>query len=94
MTLPKKLEQQKGMEWLSACLESSQISHNSHQTDKFIFDMGFNSAVNLLIPEIEKLREALRTKCMCYPSDDPRSGRNPCHVCRTIQSLEEFLNGK
>lgn len=103
MTLPKRLQEKRdelaktmGNRHANPVIRSMYPSKSRGQmAGEFsqLYSLGFSEACALLIPEIEKLREALRTKCMCYPSDDPRSGRNPCHACRIIQSWQEFLNG-
>lgn len=37
-----------------------------------------------LAERVKLLRDALKTKCMCFEKDDPRASRGPCHACRVL----------
>ena len=47
------------------------------------------SEYDTLIAKSFKLREALASKCMCWPLDDVRHTRNPCHACRAIEEFDK-----
>lgn len=56
-----------------------------------LYSLGFSDACDLLIPEIEKLREALKRECYCRSHE---SVEVMCDPCETLQSIEEFLGEK
>lgn len=53
------------------------------------FKKGFEEACKLLLPEIEKLEDALGCiSCDCYQTE---SDFIPCKRCEALQSLRDFL---
>ena len=87
MTLPKKLlekrdelaHEHENYAWRAAPYTEVTIDSS--------FRTGFDSACDLLIPQIEKLREALKMYTDIYaPNND--------YAKQALRSIEEFLNEK
>lgn len=57
--------------------------------------IGYKEGAKQMFAELEplllELVDTLEDKCMCWPDDDKRKSRNPCHVCILIAKYKELL---
>ena len=104
MTLPKRLEKEMHNGADSYEQECKDNWHSPGLYLKADYKKGFNQCANLLLPELEKMREALKliaaTQCDYKVFESETNERLiECIIADTdcardaLASLEEFLNG-
>lgn len=60
--------------------------------DMALFKAGFDQGARYILEsaEVKAMVEAVRTKCMCWPTDDSRHSRNPCDACKTLTAFSRL----
>ena len=79
MTIPKRLQSERD--------QLAELHHDKTNTRIGHYKKGFSEACNILLPEVEKLREALQMYTDIYtPNND--------YAYQALRSIEEFMSDK
>ncbi len=93
MTLPKRLQGKRDelvKEWTRGW---NPLADETNSVIALNYKKGFKDCANLLLPEIEKLREALEYIASDYPKSYIHDSDNE-RAKKALQSIEDFLGEK